>query len=205
LSRARDNEGIDQRLKAAFHCQPLDLGIVLPCSFHTRRPIMSTKHLIRGIVIVLAFGLVITPVIAVAAEGNPVRVRAPFIPFTVTGACDFDVYWDALMDKGYFTIITEKDATRYLLTGVFKSRLTNLVTGKSVDLITSAQMTQVFYNDGSFEVILQGPFIGWFGFPSNPPLAYVKGRQSLRYDAAGNIVAATQTGLVQDVCGMLRD
>jgi hypothetical protein len=166
---------------------------------------MKTKPFVRSIVIALAVWLALASVVAVAAEGKPVRVRAPFVPFTVTGACEFDVYWDALMDKGYFTIITEKDATRYLLTGVFKSRLTNQVTGKSVDLITSAQMTQLFYNDGSFEVILQGPFIGWFGFPGNPPLAYVKGRQSLRYDAAGNVVAATQSGPVQDVCTMLRD
>jgi hypothetical protein len=166
---------------------------------------MNTKHLVRGIVITLAVGLALASVMAVSAEGKPVRVRAPFVPFTVSGACEFDVYWDALVDKGYFTIITEPAATRYLLTGIFKSRFTNLVTGKSVDLTTSAQMTQVFYDDGSFEVVMQGPFIGWFGYPGNPPLAYVKGRQSLRYDAAGNIVAATQNGLVQDVCVMLRD
>jgi len=166
---------------------------------------MNTRHLMRVIAIVLACGLALTTVIAVTAKGQPVRVRAPFVPFIVTGACEFDVYWDALADKGYFTIITEPDATRYLLTGIFKSRFTNLTTGKSVDLTTSAQMTQVFYDDGSFEVVLHGPFIGWFGYPGNPPLAYVKGLQSLRYDAAGNLLTATQSGPVQDVCALLAD
>jgi len=139
-----------------------------------------------------------------SAEGKPIRERAPFgPPFTISGKCEFDVSWEALSDNMYLTIFTEKNATRYLITGVLMSRFTNLATGQSVDLNTSAQWTQVVYNDGSWESTLQGPFIGAWDFPGNPLIAYVQGQQFERYDTTGALIEWKQTGQVQDVCAML--
>ena len=153
-----------------------------------------------GLMLLLAFG----PTATASAGGKPVRIRIPFgPPSTVSGVCEFDVTWEALSDNMYLTIFTEEDATRFLITGVLMSRFTNVITGKSVDLNTSAQMTQVVYNDGYFESTLEGPFIGAWDFPGNPPFAYVKGRQFERYDPEGNLIKATQSGQVQDVCAML--
>jgi hypothetical protein len=110
--------------------------------------------------------------------------------------------WEALADKGYYTIHTDQDATRYILTGVLKSRFTNLQTGKSVDLSNSSQYAQVFFDDGSATFTSNGPAI-WFGVPSIAPLAYVRGRVSLTFDPAGNLVETFVTGNVQDLCETL--
>ena len=165
---------------------------------------MRTSRYTRVVMFGLAFALAMVPVGAASAGGGPVRVRAPFVPFTISGICPFDVYWEALADKGYYKIFTDPTETRYLLTGVLKSRFTNLQTGKSVDLNNSSQYTQVFYADGSATFTSSGPAI-WFGFagPGLPPLAYVRGHVEVKLDAAGNLVSTVVTGNVQDLCQTL--
>jgi hypothetical protein len=165
---------------------------------------MMTNRLTRVLVIVVALALSAMPVGTAAAGDGPIRVRAPFVPFTISGLCDFDVFWEALADKGYYTIHTDQDATRYILTGVLKSRLTNLQTGKYVDLSNSSNYTQVYYDDGSASFTSSGPAI-WFEVPGIASLAYVRGRVSLAFDPYGNLVATSVAGIVEDLCVTLGD
>ncbi len=155
---------------------------------------------IIALVCVLAFG----PVGAASAGGGPVRVRAPFIPFTISGVCTFDVYWEALADNGYYKIFTDQDATRYILTGVLKSRLTNLQTGQSVDLANNSRYAQVFYNDGASSFTSNGPAI-WFGMPGLEALMYVRGKVSFEFDLAGNLIKSVVKGNVENLCETLGD
>jgi hypothetical protein len=166
---------------------------------------MKNNRVFWSSLTVLFLLLLLAPAAAVSAIGKPIHTQAPFVAFTVTDACEFDVYWEPLADNGHFTIITARDATRYILTGTLKSRLTNVETGKFVERNTSAQFTQTFFNDGSYQAVSHGPFIGWFGFPGNPPLTYNKGRQLVKYDAEGNLIEAVQSGKVEDLCLTLSD
>jgi hypothetical protein len=166
---------------------------------------MMTKHFLRFLLVGLALLLALAPATGVSAQGKPIRTSAPFVAITITDTCAFNVFWEPLQDNGYMTIFEDKSGTRIMVTGVLKSRFTNLDTGKSVDRITSAQFTEWLYPDGSFKVKIQGPLIGWTGLPGNPPLAYVKGQQMVKYDADGNLVEYSQSGLVEDLCLTLTD
>jgi hypothetical protein len=148
----------------------------------------------------LVLFLVLTPATTASAEGKPIRTQMPFVAITITDTCAFDVFWEPLADNGYLTIFETKDGSRLLVTGVLKSRFTNVDTGKSVDRITSAQLTEVLYPDGSFQIKVQGPFIGLTGFPGNPPLVYIKGQQMVKYDADGSLIDYSQNGKVEDLC-----
>ena len=46
---------------------------------------------------------------------------------------------------GTSPIFTEKDTTRYVITGVLKLTLTNTTTGKSISVVNLAQATEVDY------------------------------------------------------------
>ncbi len=131
--------------------------------------------------------LILAPAAAVSAVGKPFHTEAPFVAFTVTNTCEFDVYWEQLADNGYFIIII----------GILKSLLTYVETGKFVDHNISAQFTQTSFNDGSYQAVSHDPFIG--------PLAYIKGRQVVRYDPEGNLVEASQSGKVEYLCLILTD
>ena len=166
---------------------------------------MITNRFTRGILIGLALLLAFAPFATAYAVGKPIRSRAPFgPPFTIADKpCQtFDVRWEALSDNSYLTIFTEKTATRYTVTGVLKSRLTNETTGKSIELNTSCRLVERDYEDGSWTFACDGPSV-WANWPGLPALAYTRGNVSFTYDADGNLVKAVRTGLVQDLCAAL--
>jgi hypothetical protein len=67
------------------------------------------------------------------------------------------MYEGKTADKGHMTIFTRKGATRNVITGVLKLTLTNTTTGKSREVVNSAQVTQVGYADGSWTSDVHGP------------------------------------------------
>jgi hypothetical protein len=166
---------------------------------------MVKTRLFRYILIGLILFLALAPATTAFAQGKPIRTQFPFAAFTVQDACKFDVRWEPLVDKTYLTVFNDKDGPRYIYTGNMKTRMTNLDTGKTVDINIAGKMTEVYDPDGSYKVTISGPFIGWFGFPGNPPLAYIHGQQVLKYDPDGNLIQFNQSGKVTDLCNLLAD
>ncbi len=163
---------------------------------------MLPSRFVRWMLISLALVLAFAPFATASAQGRPTRIPWPFEPWTSRGVCTgFDVYWGKTADKGYMTIFTEKDASRYVITGVLKLTPTNTTTGKSISVVNSAQATEVDYADGSWTFDVYGPST-WVQSPGLPALAYVKGHVSVTGDANG-ILTFQHTGYVQDLCAAL--
>jgi hypothetical protein len=93
---------------------------------------------------------------APAQADKPTRLPAPVTPgdeYTVTENCPFDVKVTPLANKEKTTIFSDG---RVLVTGTLKVRLTNLDTGKSVDVNISGPATFTPNEDGSFTGVFKG-------------------------------------------------
>jgi hypothetical protein len=94
------------------------------------------------------------------------------------------MYEGKTADKGYMTIFTRKGATRYVSTGVLKLTLTNSTTGKSIEVVSPAQVTEVVYADGTWTFVVHCPSTRVLA-PGLPAPAYVKGNGPVSGDAGG--------------------
>jgi hypothetical protein len=98
------------------------------------------------------------------------------------------------------SVLTTFSNGNQLTTGTFKERLTNLSTGKFIDVNASGPILTVFHADGSSTETLRGrQFV-------RPPgqLLITTGKVIVERDPAGAIVGFTQvSGTSQDVCELL--
>jgi len=176
---------------------------------------MSTKHnkirmthiglmIITPIVVLLLFVLA-SPVTA----ARPDKVEIIFEPFIIRDTQDglpcgsFDVQLDPLSQK--VKLISFSSGV-IIASGTLKVRLTNLSTGKSVDLNISGPIRLEPQPDGSLRQITLGPTL--FAFdpgvaPGLPLLALFHGRSESEFDTEGNFHFLSVKGRVQDVCALL--
>jgi hypothetical protein len=148
--------------------------------------------------------------ISVAQAAKPQRFPLPAGPGSLPAdVCGFPVDFTPLQNNEYGKVFSNGV---FAVTGVFKMRYTNALTGKSVDLNISGGGTIVDLGDGTSRLTGHGP-AGVFFFPgeiaAGAPggIFLVHGQFSELVD---NATAApvqgtfTTTGRVQDVCAMLR-
>ena len=109
----------------------------------------------RLVLITLTLVLLLFNLVSIAAANPPTKEPLPAAPLTVTGKCDFDVLLEPLTNKEVITTFFDKEGnTRlFLITGAFRERLTNLSTGKSVDLNIPGPIQLIPQPDGSQIVI----------------------------------------------------
>ena len=151
----------------------------------------------KRIVVFVAAALVVTVFASPASAVKPTREHGDFVDRTFTGICSFDVARHVLVNRSVIT--TYSDGT-VRITGTFKQTLTNLTTGKSIDVNASGPVIIETHPDGSSTEIDLGPqFL-------RPPgrLLLTTGRVIWKFDAQGNTTSFTQVGgTSQDVCALL--
>ena len=152
------------------------------------------KHLLAGLLVAIAAAALTAPV---ATAAKPTREHVTFSDRTFTGQCSFAVFRHVLVNRSVLT--TYSDGTQRL-TGTFKERLTNVDTGKFIDVNASGPVLTIFHLDGSSTEINGGrQFL-------RPPgrLLITTGRVIVERNAAATIVGFTQEGgTTQDVCELL--
>ena len=132
-----------------------------------------------------------------AAATPPTHESVSFADRTFTGQCSFSVFRHVLENRSVRTTFSNGDQ---LLTGTFKERLTNLSTGKSIDVNASGPVLTQFHADGSSTETARGR---QFVRPFNQ-LLITTGLTIVERNAAGTIVGFTQRGgTSQNVCTLL--
>jgi hypothetical protein len=151
----------------------------------------SSLILSMAALVLLLFGLVPT-----VAAAPPVREDVPLEPLVLEGICPFDVLIEPLTNRETLTTFFDQagNPRLSLVTGALKVRLTNLSTGKTVDL------TQ----------ITEGPWLIFFPpdtFPGtpDPQLLFIRGRTVTQFDPEGNPTLISLKGHVEDICAALAD
>ena len=136
-----------------------------------------------------------------AAEAGAEVVGVVTLPGPVdpnrSGQCSFDVFRHVLENRSILT--TFSDGSQ-LTTGTFKERLTNVSTGKFIDVNASGPILAVFHADGSSTESSRGrQFVRPFG-----KLLITTGNLVVDRDPAGVIVGFSQQGgTSEDVCELL--
>ena len=142
--------------------------------------------------------VVATGVLASAAyAAKPTREPLPISDEVFSGVCSFSVQRHVLVNKSILTTYSNGDQR---ITGTFKQRLTNLTTGKFIDLNSPGPVLLDFHPDGSLTEIDYGPQF------ARPPgqLLVTTGKLIWEFDSAGNFVSFTQQGgTARDVCALL--
>lgn len=153
---------------------------------------------------VLLFGLAATAA-AVPPDREPTESLEPF---TISGACPFDVLVESLADKGTFTVFYDQEGNvrRFLITGALRVRLTNQSNGATIDLNVSGPAFIEPQPDGTTLLTGTGPWLHFDLFIAElPALSLVRGRTEFLIDREGNWELLSLAGNVQDVCQMLAD
>ena len=152
--------------------------------------------------VVLA-GMALVP--AATAE-KPVRAFLETAdPFVLEGSCAFDVKLEVLTNKEFGTAFSDG---RFLITGSYKVRLTNLDPGGgSIDVNISGPGDFTFAADGSLTINARGNWLFWF-FPGNlgmtsGSLLLTSGHTTEVLDAAQTPVSFTPSKNTTDACALL--
>jgi hypothetical protein len=133
----------------------------------------------------------------IAAADPPTHEPVSFADRTFSGQCAFDVFRHVLENKSILT--TYSDGSQ-LTTGTFKERLTNVSTGKFIDVNASGPILRVVHADGSSTETLRGR---QFVRPFNQ-LLITTGRVVVERNADGVIVGFSQQGgTTENVCELL--
>jgi hypothetical protein len=108
------------------------------------------KKLIAVLVTAVAAVSVAVPV---SSATPPTREPISFADRDFLGVCSFGVHRTVLVNR---SVVTTFSNGNKLTTGTFKERLTNLSTGKSIDVNASGPILAVFNEDGSSTEYLRG-------------------------------------------------
>jgi hypothetical protein len=140
---------------------------------------------------------------AVAAADKPViEPTPPTEDFVIEGACEFDVLLHTVADESKAIIFGE----RMIVTGKIKVRLTNVETGKTLDLNISGPGTFTFdEEDGTTTIKGGGPWLVWLleTDEGGPGIFLTRGHLTLVGDAEFNVLAFEVRGHVTDLCAAL--
>ena len=150
---------------------------------------------------VILAGIALVP--AAIAE-KPIRSFLPAGDFVLDGACAFPVSVEVLTNKEFGTEFSDG---RFLITGSFKVRLTNLDSDTSMDVNISGPGVFTTPPDGGLMITAWGNWLFWF-FPgelgqSSGKLLLTSGHATELFDADGNLVSFTPPQKVRDACAAL--
>lgn len=151
-------------------------------------------RLFSCVVVVVVGAVALTPS---AFAGKPTREPLPIADEEFSGVCSFTVARQVLVNRSVLTTYSDGDQR---ITGTFKQRLTNLTTGKFVDVNSSGPILLDFHADGALTET------DWGRQFVRPPgqLLLTTGPVVWEFDSAGNFVSFTQRGgTTQDVCELL--
>ena len=151
----------------------------------------------RRLLVLLALIAVAAPLASPASAAKPSREPLSIDNLVISDVCSFTVTRTVLVNKSFLTTYSNGDAR---ITGIFKQRLTNLSTGKFVDLTSPGPVLLDFHADGSLTEIDYGPQF------ERPPgqLLLTTGRVRWEFDENGDFVSYTQlSGSTRDVCQVL--
>ena len=132
-----------------------------------------------------------------ASAGKPTREPLPISDEDFAGVCSFTVARDVLVNRSILKTYSDGDQR---ITGTFKQRLTNLTTGKFIDVNSSGPVFLDYHADGSLTETDTGRQF------ERPPgrLLLTTGPVVWEFDSGGNFVSFTQRGgTTQDVCSLL--
>jgi hypothetical protein len=131
--------------------------------------------------------------------------------FTLSGVCPFPIFEEPTGNNE--RLATFRDAsgniTFQILTGVNKWRLTNVSTGKSLDVNASGP-ARLFVQPGTDRLRVEGGGVSFFFIPNPPPgiptYAITRGRVVSEIDLSTFVVTdlIVQHGTVQDICLLLQ-
>jgi hypothetical protein len=165
--------------------------------------------------VILALAVLALSAAPAAAGGKPERFHEPALPLLVPGgpegACPFDVQFENTIDqlKTFVFPVDSNDEQRIVFVGHVVLEATNLETGESVLLPNNGKLTLWFRADGSVDASFAGQIMAFY-FAADEPVSslgqgiwYVRGHGTETYDAEGNLLSASATGGVQDVCALL--
>jgi hypothetical protein len=137
-----------------------------------------------------------------AGADKPVKEPIEFEPFVLEGVCSFPAFVEA----------DEKEKARIFpdgvvsITGKFKARITNLDSGRSVELNVSGPTTLTPQPDGTLVEILRG-HAGIILFSTDvggPAFLLTTGRVVIVYDEEGNVRSFEHHGgTTTDICALL--
>ena len=164
------------------------------------------------VALVSATLLVLLAASPAAAHGKPDRVvfTEPDV-FQIDGACEFSV--GGADDFARVQILTfSEDAAgtvRVNIEQIFRGTLTNADTGASIPYVLAGRGAFQFLADGRATISGKGTSLVWYGAADaaasqlGQGIFLVNGTTSERYDAEGNLVAASARGRIVDVCAAL--
>jgi hypothetical protein len=165
---------------------------------------LTLPKLIRRLLVGLPLAALLVGVMATGvAAGKPGPPPPPFPP---TSCGSFDTVLAITMANIVVKNITyPPDGSVVVhLSGTFHSTLTNLTTGKSIDVNASGAETDTYYPDGSLTVFDRGITIGPVPFANllDPSLlnAANDGTVLFTFDSSGNQTSFSHTGHVTDLC-----
>jgi len=160
----------------------------------------------RILVILGVLGLACLTFVLAASASKPAERVFLFTPNTVlSGPCSFDVNYEVLANKEYGIAFSDG---RFLITGSFKVRLTNMTTSKSLDVNISGPGILRFGDDGSVSVTAWGNWLfyfnpGMFGPGSPGKLLLTSGFATEVLDANGNVASWNPPNRTRDACALL--
>lgn len=170
---------------------------------------MRSSTLRAAAVVGLALSMLLAASSTASAD-KPVRTFLPYgmLPpegITISGICDFPVGLKFILGKEF-----EKDFSdgRTIITGQVKGTLTNLDTGRSLDINVPVAAHITPHADGSVTIKLKGNVLVWFFTgdlgPGSPAfIGLFSGQEILGIDANGNMSFTQKGGTSEDVCPLL--
>jgi hypothetical protein len=161
------------------------------------------RRVVVFVVLLVLAGIALVP--AATAE-KPIRSFLPAGDFVLDGPCDFPVGVETLTNKEFGIEFSDG---RFLITGSFKIRLTNLAPGgTSMDVNISGPGVLTPTLDGGVKLTSWGNWMFWFfpgdlGPQSPGRLLLVSGHGSEVFDSDGNIVSVALPRNTTDACAAL--
>ncbi len=154
-------------------------------------------------------GAIVLATLALAPAATAVQPERFFLPAADTvlsGPCAFDVGLEILSNKEFVTVFSDG---HFLITGVFKVRLTNLSDpSKSMDVNISGPGAFTPTPDGGLIIEAHGKWLFWF-FPGNlgpgspGMLLLTNGLTTEVFDGNGDIVSFKPARNTTDACAAL--
>jgi hypothetical protein len=160
----------------------------------------------RAVVFVVALVLAGIALVPAAIAEKPTRSFLPAGDFVLDGPCAFPVGVETLTNKEFGTEFSDG---RFLITGSFKIRLTNLGPGgTSIDVNISGPGVLTPTPDGGVKLTTWGNWMFWFfpgdlGPQSPGRLLFVTGHGSEVFDAGGKVVSVSLPPNTTDACAAL--
>ena len=172
------------------------------------RPLASSVAAAVGLILIP-----LTPGLANAAppvkepSSLPTNVQFPFQDTLRGDPCGFPVLLELTTNKEVITTFTRQSGvTSIHTTGALKVRLTNTVTGKTIDRNISGPILATVNSDGSTTQKGTGPALWVFDpgvAPELPRLVIIKGKTESILGPGTAFTFISQQGTYEDICAAL--